>query len=71
MKKGIPSEILKELNIKVIEKFENKISITVIVEKHQIKLPIPSGIRRELEFSKGQRATVSYNPKTKILSYQL
>ena len=62
MKKGIPSEILKELNIKILEKSNSKISVTAIVEKHQVKLPVPSEIRRELEFSKGQKLTVSYNP---------
>jgi bifunctional DNA-binding transcriptional regulator/antitoxin component of YhaV-PrlF toxin-antitoxin module len=71
MEKGIPSEVLKELNIKITEKSENKISVTAVVEKHQVKLPVPSEIRRELEFSKGQKLTVSYDPKTKIISYQL
>ena len=71
MKKGIPPEILKELNIKIIEKSENEIPVTAIVEKHQIKLPIPAEIRRELELSKGQKLKVKYNPKTKILTYQI
>jgi len=71
MRKGIPSEILKELNIKIIEKSKNKISVTAVVEKHQVKLPVPSEIRRELEFSKGQKLIVKYNSKTKTLSYQL
>lgn len=71
MEKGIPSEILKELNIKIIEKQEEKISVTAIVESHQVKLPVPSSIRRELEFSKGQKLNVKYDPKTKTLTYQL
>ena len=71
MEEGIPSEILKELNIKITEKSESKIPVTAVVEKHQVKLPVPSEIRRELEFSKGQKLTVSYDPKTKTISYQL
>ncbi len=71
MTKGIPSKILQELNIKIIEKPKSKIITTAIVEKHQIKLPIPAQIRRELEISKGQKLEVSYNPKTKTLTYQL
>lgn len=71
MKKGIPQEILKELNIKIVEKSENKISVTAIVEKHQVKLPVPAEIRRELELSKGQKLNVKYNPKTKTLTYQI
>ena len=71
MEKGIPKEILKELNIKVIKKSKNKISVTAIVEKHQIKLPIPAEIRRELELSKGQKLNVNYDAKTKTLTYQI
>lgn len=71
MKKGIPSEILQELNIKIIEKPEDKVSVTAIVESHQVKLPVPSSIRRELEFSKGQKLRVKYDPKTKTITYQL
>jgi len=71
VKKGIPKEILEELNIKIVEKPENKISVTAIVEKHQVKLPVPAEIRRELELSKGQKLKVKYNPKTKTLTYQI
>ena len=71
MKKGIPQEILKELNIKIIEKSENKISVTAIVEKHQIKLPVPAEIRRELELATGQKLKMKYKPKTKTLTYQI
>lgn len=71
MKRGIPAEILKELNIKITKNQESKIRVTAIVEKHQVKLPVPSEIRRDLEFSKGQKLNVSYNPKTKTLIYQI
>ena len=71
MRKGVPLEVLRELNIKIVKKDESKIPVTAIVEKHQVKLPVPGKIRRELEFSKGQKVNVSYNPKTKTLTYQL
>ena len=71
MKKGIPKEVLRELNIKVKEKPKEEVEVTAIVEKHQVKLPVPSEIRRELEFSKGQKLKVRYDPKTKTLTYQL
>jgi len=71
VKKGIPPEILEELNIEVVEKPKKEVITTAIVEKHQVKLPIPSQIRRELEISKGQKLTVNYNPKTKTLTYKL
>ena len=71
MKRGIPKEILDQLDIKVQEPKEQEITTTAIVESHQIKLPIPAQLRKELEISKGQKFSVEYNPTTKTITYKL
>ena len=69
-KRGIPKEVLEELDIKKRE-YKKPIKVTVIVEEHQAKLPIPSKIRTELNLEKGQKCILSFNKKTKELLYKL
>jgi len=70
-RKGIPKEVLEELNINNKEEVKRDFEITAIVEKHQVKLPIPSKLRSEIEFKKSQKLKLRYNPKTRTLTYQL
>ncbi|RMD45946.1 hypothetical protein D6829_00740 [Candidatus Pacearchaeota archaeon] len=68
-KKGIPKRILKELDIHKKEKIQTKFKVTAVVERHQVKLPVPSRIRQEIPFKKGQKLVVHYDQKTKSLIY--
>ena len=43
VKKGIPQEVLRELNITKKDKINNEFLVKPLVEKHQIKLPLPVG----------------------------
>jgi flagellar biosynthesis component FlhA len=68
--KGIPKEIIKELDIhEVVE--EKPIKVTAIVEHHQVKLPVPSQIKVEVDFKKGQKLTARYDKTKKQIIYQL
>jgi len=69
--KGIPRDVLSELNINESEPEISKATVTAIVERHQVKLPIPSKIRREIDFLKGQKLNVEYDPKKRTLTYAL
>ena len=71
MKNGIPLDVLKELNINEVDKIKNEFKVTAVVEKHQVKFPVPGEIRREIDFKKGQKLNVKYDPKTKQIIYQL
>jgi hypothetical protein len=68
---GIPEEILNELDIKKIEKPKEFFEITPIVESHQIKLPVPSMLRKDLNIEKGKKIKVKYDEKKKELIYKL
>ena len=68
---GIPKEILDELDIGKIEKPKDYFEVTPIIENHQIKLPIPSMLRRELKFEKGKKIKLRYDSKTKELIYKI
>jgi hypothetical protein len=68
---GIPEDVLNELDIKKIEKPKEFFEVTPIVEIHQIKLPIPSILRRELKIEKGKKIRVKYDSKKKELIYKL
>jgi len=68
---GIPKNVLEELNINKVEKVKHDFKITAIVEKHQVKLPVPSELRREIEFTKGQKLNLRFDEKTKTLTYKL
>tara|TARA_Y100000310_G_C20654778_1_gene801406 strand:- start:808 stop:1026 length:219 start_codon:yes stop_codon:yes gene_type:complete len=68
--KGIPKEVIQELDVKKMEK-EEILKVTATVEGHQVKLPVPSQIRLEVDFKKGQRVTVRYNKKKRQIIYNL
>ena len=70
-KRGIPKEVLDELNISKIEKQSKNIEITPIVETHQVKLPVPSIFRREIDWKKGKKIKVNYDPKSRKLTYKI
>jgi len=70
-KEGIPDEVLDELDIKKVEKPKEFFEITPVVETHQVKLPVPSFIRREIEIKKGQKIKVKYDKKKKELIYKI
>lgn len=67
---GIPKSIIKELDIHEEEK-DVPMKVTPIVEPHQIKLPIPSKIRLELDIKKGKKIKVTYDKKKKKIIYHL
>lgn len=69
-KAGIPKEILRELDVNEQEK-EHDLFVSPVVESHQIKLPIPSQIRLEVNISKGKKIKVDYDKKNKRIIYQL
>lgn len=62
---GIPKEVIKEL--KPEKEPEKPIEVTIIVEKHQAKIPIPVQIRLELDMKKGQKCLVKYDRKKREL----
>jgi len=63
-KRGIPKEVVDKLDIRKKEKIK-PIEVTVIVEEHQAKIPIPKQIRLELDLKKGQKCKVEYNKNKK------
>ena len=67
-KSGIPEEVLERLNIKKKEKLQ-PFYVTPIIEKHQIRLTIPSEIRREIKIKEGQKFKVSFNKKKKEITF--
>lgn len=67
----IPKEILEELDIGKIEKPREDFEVTPIVEAHQVKLPVPPVIRREIEFIRGKKIKVKYDSKERKLIYQI
>lgn len=68
---GIPKEVLDELNIKKVEKPRDFFEVTPIVESHQIKLPVPSMLRREIKIEKGKKIRVKYDSQKKELVYKI
>lgn len=67
VKKGIPQEVLDELDIR--KKRDIKpIEITVAVEDHQAKIPIPKNIRLKLKLERGAKCIISYDEKNKELN---
>lgn len=71
MKKGIPKKILDELNINEVEEIKREKIVTAVVETHQVKFPVPGEIRKELDFKKGQKLKVRYDPKKNEIIYSL
>lgn len=70
-KPKIPKEVLKQLDIKKVEELKFEYFVSPVVESHQIKLPVPKGIRMEVNFKKGKKLKVKYNPTTKEITYKL
>lgn len=70
-KRGIPKEILEELNISKIKKSSKEIEVTPIIEIHQVKLPVPPIFRREIDWKKGKKIKVNYDSKTRRLTYKI
>jgi len=68
--KGIPKDILNELDVKKQEKEEQQI-VTATVEGHQVKLPVPASIRLEIDFVKGQKLKVFHDKEKKQIIYKL
>jgi len=68
--KGIPKEVIRELDIKKQDK-EEPLIVTANVEEHQVKLPVPAQIRLEINFKKGQKVNVRYNKEKKEIIYKL
>lgn len=62
---GLPEKVIKELGVEPQK--EPPIEVTIIVEKHQVKIPIPPKIRHELNPKKGQKCKLIYNQETKEL----
>lgn len=65
-KKGIPKDIIEELDI---TKKENKkeYEVNVIVEEHQAKIPIPKRIRLSMKLNKGTKCIMKYDKAKKEL----
>lgn len=63
-KEGIPKEILEELDISK-KKRKSPYEVTVIVEPHQTKIPIPRNIRLKLGLKKGSKCSIIYDEKNK------
>jgi len=68
-KKGIPEEIIKSLEIKYQK--EEPIEVSLVVEKHQVKIPIPSVIRHELSLKKGSKCVIIYDEKKREIICRL
>lgn len=69
-KKGtIPKEVLDRLNIKKING-EKVLTILPIIETHQIRLTIPSEIRREIDIKKGHKFEVIFDKKNKEITFK-
>jgi len=71
MGEEIPKEILEELDIGKLEKSPTDFTVTAVVEPHQVKLPIPKELRKELELKKGKRVKVHFNKDKGELIYKI
>ncbi|MBS3081593.1 hypothetical protein J4416_01480 [Candidatus Pacearchaeota archaeon] len=68
VKKGIPKDVIDQLDIHTEIK-EEILTVTPVVESHQIKLPIPLQIRHELQIEKGQKCKVRFDKEAKEIIY--
>ena len=66
--KGIPKEVLDQLDIRRKEKEE--LEVTPLIENHQVRLPIPHKIRLELNLKKSKKCKVRYDRENKELIYK-
>ena len=64
-KKGIPRVIRDEVDIH--KKTQTFFDVTVAVEPHQAKIPIPKKIRFEMNLQKGAKCTIQYNQEKREL----
>lgn len=62
----IPKDIFDELDIHKKKEKKPK-EVTVIVEEHQAKIPIPKNIRLRLNLKKGAKCILSYDEQKKEL----
>lgn len=62
----IPKDIFDELDIHKKKEKKPK-EVTVIVEEHQAKIPIPKNIRLRLNLKKGTKCILSYDEQKKEL----
>lgn len=70
IKKRVPKRILKTLDYR--EKIKEKPpEVMATIELTQTKLTIPSKIRMEMDFKKGQKFVVFYDKNKKELIYKL
>lgn len=74
-KEKIPEEIIKELDINEIEDIKKDFEITPIIEPHQIKLPIPRQLVRDLElygkWKNKKKVKLKFNEENKELRYKI
>jgi len=73
-KEGIPKEIIEELHIDKVEEMQKDFEVLARVEPHQIKLPIPSSLIKDLELDtklKGKKIKLYYDEDKKELRYKI
>ena len=63
---GVPKDIAKALNLKLNENISKE--VTIIVETHQAKIPIPGIMRQSLNLKKGQKCKLVLDGKKKELT---
>ncbi|MEK6886072.1 MAG: hypothetical protein AABX17_03840 [Nanoarchaeota archaeon] len=61
---GIPREVLNDLDITKRREIKPE-EVTVIVERHQIKIPLPKNVRIKLNLKKNTKCIVSYDEENK------
>lgn len=66
IKKRIPKEVLKELDITKIQKIKPE-KVNLIVEEHQVRIPIPRKIRLRMDLKKSKSCLMTYDKNKKEL----
>ena len=66
VKKGIPEEVLEELDIHKKE-IKKPIKVNVMVENFQARIPIPKKMRLHMNLKKGSTCKMTYNKEKKEL----
>jgi len=73
--KKIPEEVVEELDINKEEEFKKDFEVTPRIEPHQIKLPIPKQLARDLELDEKwknkKKIKLTYNEENKELRYKI
>ncbi len=74
-KEKIPEEIIKELDINEVEDIKKDFEVTPIIEPHQIKLPIPRQLARDLElddkWKNKKKVKLKFHEENKELRYKI